>query len=84
MIITFLVFIGAYAMLWYLCENLSSPIEIIVNFFTLSKKKTLTERYGEWAGEHYYSANSRLYIFTWKLLHFCNVLTTDAETALKR
>ncbi|KAG5674672.1 hypothetical protein PVAND_004625 [Polypedilum vanderplanki] len=50
---TFLICVGIYATIWYLYENLSSPILIIVNtlleLFIPSKKKSFKEKYGEWA-----------------------------------
>ncbi|XP_058447370.1 very-long-chain 3-oxoacyl-CoA reductase-like [Malaya genurostris] len=46
--INFLVFVGAYAFLQFLIDNLKSPFEILCSLIC-RRNKPLSERYGKWA-----------------------------------
>lgn len=48
-------FTGLYAILIWLYENLKSPLQVIYHsikpYFVPKEKKSLVEKYGDWAGK---------------------------------
>lgn len=50
-----LIFIGFYVTIWWCCASLTSPVQLIVKsllpYLKCQKPKTLSEKYGKWAGK---------------------------------
>lgn len=56
--------LGAYALCWWLLDNLRSVVEIVVSllrpFFQPQDERTLVQRFGEWAGNNHARSRSEL------------------------
>lgn len=50
-----LVSVGVWALLWWLIDNLKSMVQILIGvlapYFQPQENKSLTDKYGKWAGK---------------------------------